>query len=97
MELKQQFEAICNKYIETFCKKQEFDIRDVEVLDVGYNYNIADFYFSFNNIMYDVDNKVKKDMIIKYYDYSLEQYGKNEKCANYKIFVEYYQGFGKVI
>ena len=75
MILKERYTNICNEYLQRFCVKQGFDYEpnDTWVAGNAGDYaNIGDFYFSFEEIRYDIDNDIPKGKIIEWYDYTLE-------------------------
>lgn len=75
MMLKERYTIICNEYLQKFCVKQGFDY-DPEYAWVAGNAgdcaNVGDFYFSFDEIRYDIDNDIPKGKIIEWYNYTLE-------------------------
>ena len=73
MTLKQKYEQACNEYVEEFYKKQGFDHRDASwVADqVGGIILIGDFYFTFMDIVWDINSNQPKGLIIKWHDESL--------------------------
>ena len=90
MKLKTKYEKIVNEYLRIFIEKQELDIdncywvsdRVGEILSVNEQY-----YFSFNDIRFDVDNNVKERLIFRWQDESLDNYFKKKK---YKVNYENY-------
>lgn len=67
MELKKQYEAVVNKYMELFCKKQEVDFEYWVGDDVGGVVEIADAFFDFNDIRYDIDTNQPENLIFEWY------------------------------
>ena len=90
MKLKTKYEKIVNEYLQIFVKKQGFDADDCywvadrvgEILSVNEQY-----YFSFDDIRFDVDNNVKAELILKWHDEGLDNYFKKKK---YKVNYENY-------
>ena len=75
MILKERYRNICNEYLQRFCVKQGFDYEPNDTWvagNAGDCANIEDFYFSFEEIRYDIDNDIPKGKIIEWYDYTLE-------------------------
>lgn len=72
--LREEYAEICNEYLRRFCKKHGFYLSDADWVgdDAGGLAQIADYFFSFEDIRYDVDNEVPEDVIIEWYDYDLE-------------------------
>ena len=61
---KLKFEKLFNKYIKKFNKKQDTETEhtiDFEIV------NIADCFFNFYDIRYDIDNKIKPGIIFEWY------------------------------
>ena len=90
MKLKTKYEKIVNEYLRIFIEKQGFDAENCywigdkigEMLSVNEQY-----YFSFNDIRFDVDNNVKERLIFRWQDESLDNYFKKKK---YKVNYENY-------
>ena len=90
MKLKNKYEKIVNEYLQIFIEKQDFDADDCywigdkigEILSVNEQY-----YFSFDDIRFDVDNNVKESLIFRWHDESLDNYFKKKK---YKVNYENY-------
>lgn len=78
--LKKQFQAISQKYIQAFEKKQgmhfEFWVAD----RVGEIACFGDIFISLSDIRYDIDTDQPKGKILKWYDYRLED---NDSSINY--------------
>ena len=72
MSLKRQFLGICDEYLHEFCRRHEFHFEDAEWIEVGDLVQIADYFFSFSDIRYDVDNNIEGDTLIEWYDYDLD-------------------------
>ena len=90
MKLKTKYEKIVEQYLIAFVEKQELDIENCywvadrvgEILSVNEQY-----YFSFNDIRFDVDNNVKERLIFRWQDESLDNHFKKRK---YKVNYENY-------
>ncbi len=88
-KLKKQFEDLCNKYVEEFCRLygMEFDVSDVWVGDdVGSIACIGDNYFDFNNVIkYAVDNQLSDyDDLMDWYYYTMWACEYNQTVPNFK-------------
>jgi hypothetical protein len=70
--LKKQYESICNKYILTFCEKQDFIFEGWVADIVGGVACCNDFFFSFDDIVLDVNTEQKPGDIIDWYYGNLE-------------------------
>ena len=88
MNLKDRFNEICCDYVDRFCRKHEFNPKDVSWVNIGGIVSIADYFFSFDNIRYDIDNRVNKSMMIEFYDYSLDKYSQGINCPNYENYIK---------
>ena len=74
MNLKKNYEKACNAYVDELCKKYDLDKDDsFWVADqVGGILIIGDLSMSFLDIVYIIDNDVKWETFIDWYDYGLE-------------------------
>lgn len=72
--LKKRFETICNTYVALFCKKHDFEFERWVADDVGGTAECGDYYISFDEIRYDIDNDIPVSIYMKYYDYCLAVY-----------------------
>jgi len=81
--LKLKYENICNEYIAQFCKKQLFDYEDASWVGdvVGGIVQVSDFYFNFSDIVWDVNSNQDPNVIIDWYNDSIENL--KEKSINY--------------
>ena len=91
-KLRKAYNEARDNYAKAFCKKQEL-ILEFE-FDGGYAYwigetilSVNDYYINLEDLMYDVDNNVKKGFFFEWYDYSLEQHYKEETVVNYKNYL----------
>ena len=84
--LKKEYEILCNRYIEIFCKKHgiEFDfwIGDT-IADVGcFN---GDYFFNFSEIVLDIHSRQPKGFILEWHNY-------NDNDKNYISYDAYIKG-----
>ena len=86
-ELKERYSEIIKEYITKFCKKQGFDIDDIEDLSNLECIFVADYYFDIRDIRYDLDNKIKKGLIIEWSDYVVANRQKNNYNINYSSYI----------
>lgn len=90
MDLKTNYEKIVQNYLEVFCQKQNCEFMYWIADEVGgVACFVNEYFISFNDIRYDIDNNIEKGTIFKWYDeieYSIE----NKKIINYQ---SYCQGF----
>lgn len=82
--LKQAYESACNDYLKAFCEKQEMEcgywVGDI----VGGIAYCSDFFFNFQDIVWDINSNQPKGRIIKWYDYSITA----ENPVNYYFFTK---------
>lgn len=83
-----RFENVCNAYLKVFCKKHDFDYDDAKDSWVanfaGTIVNCADYYFSMEDIIVDIEMDAPEDELIKWYDYSLDRHEKGLFALNYE-------------
>ena len=79
-ELKKQYEFVCNEYVTKFCNKQEMDFEGWVGDTIGGIAYCNDFYFNFQDIVWDINSKQPKGAIVDWYYENLE---KPEKSINY--------------
>jgi hypothetical protein len=74
MTLKQEYEKICNRYLVEFANKYELSLESDAWVggDVGTVAYVSDYYFGFNDIRRCVDENVKWQDLIEWYDYNCE-------------------------
>ena len=81
MTLEEKYKKVCSEYIDAFCKKQDVDFDGWIGDDVG---GIAEFlgqyYFNFQDIVWDVNSKQPKWLIFSWQDECLAE---KTKCINY--------------
>ena len=92
MKLKTKYEKIVNEYLRIFVEKQDLDIdnccwvadRVGEILSVNEQY-----FFSFNDIRFDVDNNVKERLIFRWQDECIDNHFKKKKYkVNYENYIK---------
>jgi hypothetical protein len=66
-ELKTQYEKICNQYVEKFCKKQGMEFYGWVGDTVGGVAFCNDFFFNFQDIVWDINSGQKKELIVDWY------------------------------
>ena len=79
--IKKRYSDIVYEYVKLFCEKHDYDFDEAYTNDL-FIFSICDYFIDFNNIMFDIDNNVKTDFFIKWYDFMLETAGK----INYENF-----------
>lgn len=84
-ELKKQYEIICNQYVSIFCKKQDMQFDGWVGNFVGEIAYCNDLFFSFHDIVLDINTNQKKGFIIDWYYDNLE---KPEKHINYYSYIK---------
>ena len=78
--LKKRYEFLCNEYVRLFCEKQEMDFECWVAGVVGQIACCNDFYFNFQDIVWDVNFNQPKGAIIDWYYENLDF---PEKSINY--------------
>lgn len=88
MSLYTQWADICNKYVEEFTKKHEYDMTDAFWIgdDPGTILNIGDMFISMTDIRYDIDNDIRVDKFEEWYWKSLDRHEAGIKFMNYESF-----------
>jgi len=85
-QLKQQYESVCNEYIKRFCKKQELQFEYWIADDVGGIGCFGDtFFFNFHDIVWDINSKQPKGLIIEWHDGCVENF---EQAMNYHSYTK---------
>lgn len=74
------YEAICEEIAEIFCEKQEFQFDGWIGDRPGEIACCSDLYFAMSDIIFDLQNNVKKGKIIKWLD--------TQKSYNYRSFLK---------
>ena len=67
----------------------DFDTSD------DFNYDFSDIWINLINIEYCVEQELTFSQYLKWYDYTVENYGKDEPTVNLEHFTKYYKGFAK--
>lgn len=70
-ELKKQYEFVCNEYVARFCKKQGVVFQWWVGDAVGGIAYCDDFYFTFQQIAFDINTRQPKGAIIEWYNENL--------------------------
>ena len=83
-ELRRMYEDVCNKYVELFCKKQGIDFDYWIADEVGDISSFAcQYFFSISDIIYDLNHKVKKGIILQWQEDSVENEGQSINFPSY--------------
>lgn len=84
MTLEKRYESVCKEYIDKFTKKQGLQFDGWVGNTVGGIAAFSDqYYFNFGDIVYDINAKCKKWLILEWQDVSIEN---TEKAINYYSF-----------
>jgi hypothetical protein len=84
-KLKLTYEKSCNNYVDIFCKKQDMNFEGWIGSTVGGIAVCNDFYFNFEDIVYDVNNHVDIGNIIEWYYDNLQSHGKFINYYSYNM------------
>lgn len=93
--LKEKYEILCECYVEAFLRKHNlFDDETGEYCDyswvgddVGSILEVSDYYISFDDIRYDINNAIPKDTYFEYYNYCIEKF-LEERKVNYHSYIK---------
>ena len=83
--MKKQLEKVLKQYIKEFEKKQdltfEFAVDDnlMEVISFG-----SVYFFNMSDIIYDVDNAIKENIIIEWLEYTIQE----KDYINYRTYLK---------
>ena len=83
--MKKQLEKVLKQYIKEFEKKQdltfEFAVDDnlMEVISFGCVY-----FFNMSDIIYDIDNNIKENMIVEWFEYTIQE----KDYINYRTYLK---------
>lgn len=84
--------AFAKKY---FGDHYEYDSNDWVGGEIGGIIEINGFYFNMKNIEEAIKFKATKQQVFDYYDYCLEEFGKNKPKVKFEVWLKYYKGFAK--
>lgn len=90
--LKDEFNLIVDKYTATFCKKHELNFDGWVGNDTGTIGCFGDYFISFDNIRYDIDNDIPKGVFFEYYDYDL-RIPEGGRRVNYESYIKGYRPY----
>lgn len=79
-DLRKVYEKVCNDYLDFFCKKQEIIFEGWVSDQVGGIAFFGECFFSFPDIVWDVNSNQPKGLIVDWYHENLEL---PEKSINY--------------
>jgi hypothetical protein len=82
-ELKKEYELICKKYIDIFCKKQDLDFNGWVADNIGGIAICGDFYFNFQDIVLDINSKQPKGLIIEWHYDKIDNEGRKINYFSY--------------
>lgn len=90
--LKDEFNLIVDKYTATFCKKHELRFDGWIGNGIGTIGCFGDYFISFDNIRYDIDNDIPEPVFFEYYDYDL-RIPEGGRRVNYQSYVKGYRPY----
>ena len=88
LNLKKQYEFVCNEYVIIFCDKQEIDFDGWVGDTIGGIACCNDFYFNFQDIVWDVNSNQPKGTIIDWYSQNLYSPENSKNYYSYTKFRE---------
>jgi hypothetical protein len=62
-QLQKQYEAVCNQYVQKFCRKQKIQFNYWLSDKVGQIAVCGDYYLDFQDIVYDINTQQPKGLI----------------------------------
>lgn len=80
MNLKGEYESVCRQYISKFSNKQDLDFEYWVGDVIGGVAVFGDFYFNFQDIVWDINSEQPKDLIISWYSDCLNH---TDRAINY--------------
>lgn len=85
-KLKQKYDKICNEYITEFVKKHDYEFSSWVSDEVGgIACFIEQYFFCFEDIVYDINNNCPKELIFKWQEDCVENMDNNKKI-NFKSY-----------
>lgn len=82
-----EYNNICRKYAQLFCKKHDLVYNDDNWVsgEFGSILEVDDYYFNFNDMKYDIDHEIEdKEEIFNYNQYCIDAAEFNIPIPNYK-------------
>ena len=85
-ELRWMYEAICQKYVQKFAKKHGYPFDYWIGDEVGGMASFCEqYFFNFNEIVYDINNRVPKGLIFRWQDDCVEHPDSNINFKSYAM------------
>lgn len=84
MTLKQQYSSVVLKYTKAFCKKHDIEFEYWAGGDIGTIAFIADYFFNFDDMRFDIDEDIPVGKITEWYNEGVENAMENKTWINYK-------------
>jgi hypothetical protein len=84
-KLRDEYVKICNLYVQEFCEKQELEFMYWINDDVGGIFEASDYFFSFADIVYDINSNQPKGLILKWSDECIINHPKAINYYSYTI------------
>jgi hypothetical protein len=83
-KLKEQYEFVCNEYVQKFCNKQGIEFDGWVGNEIGGIASfISQYFFNFSDIVWDVNSKQPKGLILKWQDDCVNHVENLGKSINY--------------
>lgn len=84
-KLQKEYQDVVNQYLKKFIKKHKYEFSYWVSADIGGIACFIDqYYFDFDDIRFDIDNNVEKDLIFKWQDDGIEN--DNKDVLNFKSY-----------
>lgn len=87
-KLKELYKYVEDQYIHKFCNKHELDFDYCS----GYVYCFGDYFFNFDEIKYDIDNKLPKHLILNWQNEGVEYAMNNQNSSKSINLQSYHKG-----
>jgi len=82
--LKERYDILIEEYIQAFVKKHEYEFDGWIANDnTGIAIFIDQYFFNVGDIMYDINNKCKKNLIFEWQDYCMDETNENINFHSY--------------
>lgn len=80
---------LIKKYVDVFCDKQDlvFDFWTADIIGTTASFS-SSYFFNFDDIRMDLENGIKKDTIIEWQDFSLDNYHETGDMINYYSYLK---------
>lgn len=71
-QLKEEYESVCNEYLDRFCEKQGLENEGWVGGIIAGTADCSGYYFNFQDIVWDINSNQPEKLIIEWYDESMD-------------------------